>query len=158
MGAGKSSVGRRVATKLGWPRYDTDEMVKRKFGMPIAQLFAKKGEAFFRDAEAEALREIDASEPGVIVTGGGILLRKENAQRLRRLGHLIYLQADEETLFRRVSKRATRPLLQAKNPRQRLHELLQVRAPLYEKFADATIETTDLDHDGVAKKVLRFGR
>jgi shikimate kinase len=155
MGSGKSSAGRILARKTGWPRFDTDEIVSARFAMAIPEIFAEFGEEKFRDAETEALRGLPSVAPAVIVTGGGIVLRPENVELLRRLGMLVHLEADEETLFRRVSRRATRPLLQTENPRATLTELLRVRLPLYREAADFQVDTSRLTHDEVAEAVIR---
>ena len=155
MGSGKSSAGRILAQKTGWPRFDTDEIVSARFGRTIAEIFAEFGEEKFRDAETEAVKGLSAVAPGVIVTGGGIVLRPENVELLRRVGMLVHLEADEETLFRRVSRRATRPLLQTENPRATLTELLRVRLPLYRQAADFHVDTSRLTHDEVAEAVIK---
>ena len=155
MGSGKSSVGRILERKTAWPRFDTDEMVSARFGRPIAEIFADSGEEAFRNAEAEALGQLSGLAPAVIVTGGGIVLRPGNVELLRRAGKLFHLEADEETLFRRVSRRATRPLLQTENPRATLAELLRVRLPLYRQAADFQVDTSCLTHEEVAEAVLK---
>ena len=155
MGSGKSSAGRILARKTGWPRLDTDEMVAARFGRPIAEIFAEVGEEKFRDAETEALNGLAAGGPAVIVTGGGIVLRPGNVELLRRLGTVAHLQADEETLFRRVSRRATRPLLQSENPRATLGELLRIRLPIYRQAADFQVDTSRLTHEEVAEAVIK---
>ena len=154
MGAGKSAAGRRVAEQTGWPRYDTDELIIRKFGIPIAEIFATHGEREFRDAETEALRTIDSTKPAVVVTGGGIVMRKQNVDLLREIGIVVWLTADEETLFIRVSRRSNRPLLQAADPRATLVKLLAEREPLYREAADVVIDTSALTHDEVAASIL----
>ena len=155
MGSGKSSAGRILERKTGWPRFDTDEMVSARFGRPIAEIFAEVGEEKFRDAETEALNGLTTDGPAVIVTGGGIVLRPRNVEILRRLGTVAYLDADEETLFRRVSRRATRPLLQTENPRATLAELLRIRLPIYRQAADFHIDTSRLTHEEVAEAVIK---
>lgn len=155
MGSGKSSVGRLLAGKTGWPRFDTDEMVSARFGRPIPEIFAEFGEEEFRNAETEALEQLSAAPPAVIVTGGGIVLRPGNVELLRRLGKLVHLEADEETLFQRVSRRSARPLLQTENPRSTLRELLRVRLPLYRQAADFHVETSRLSHEEVAEAVIK---
>lgn len=155
MGSGKSSVGRILSQKTGWPRFDTDEIIAARFGRPIAEIFANVGEEKFRDAETEALNGLAAGAPSVIVTGGGIVLRPGNIELLRRLGRVAHLEADEETLFRRVSRRATRPLLQTENPRQTLAELLRIRLPIYRQAADFQVDTSPLTHEEVAKAVIK---
>ena len=155
MGSGKSSVGRILERKTGWPRFDTDEMVSARFGRSIPEIFAEFGEEEFRDAETEGLGQLSAVAPAVIVTGGGIVLRAGNVESMRRLGTLVHLAADEEALFRRVSRRATRPLLQTENPRVTLAELLRGRLPLYRRAADFHIETSRLTHEEVAEAIMK---
>src|SRR6478736_2561863 len=98
MGSGKSSVGRELAIRMRWPRYDTDEMIAARYGLSIAEIFARHGEEAFRDAEAEALSQVPDRQL-ILVTGGGIVLRPENVARLKRFGPVVHLTADEETLF-----------------------------------------------------------
>src|SRR2546421_5070961 len=117
MGAGKSSVGRTLARVTGLPRFDTDEMVAGRFSLSIPEIFEMHGEDKFRGAETEALRELFGKGQAIIVTGGGIVLRKENVGLLHELGTIFYLSADEGTLFARISRKPTRPLLQTPNPR-----------------------------------------
>lgn len=154
MGSGKSSVGRILEQEMGWPRFDTDELVSARLGRPIPEIFAEFGEDKFREAESEVVEELPATAPAIIVTGGGIVLRASNVQFLRRAGTLVHLEADEETLFRRVSRRKTRPLLQTENPRATLAELLRVRLPLYREAADFQVDTSRLTHQEVAAAVL----
>jgi len=155
MGSGKSSTGRALAGKTGWPRFDTDESVAARFGKDIAEIFQEFGEEKFREAETEALRELSGAAPCIIVTGGGIVLRSENVELLRRLGMIVHLEADEETLFERVSRRSTRPLLQTEDPRGSLAKLLRERQPIYRETADFEVDTTRLTHEEVAETILR---
>jgi len=154
MGSGKSSAGRILERRTGWPRFDTDEMVSARFGRPIPAIFEEFGEEEFRNAETEELGRLSGITPAVVVTGGGIVLRPGNVELLRRVGTLVHLEADEETLFRRVSRRATRPLLQTADPRATLVELLRVRLPLYRQAADVHLDTSHLTHEEVAEAVL----
>ena len=153
MGSGKSSVGRELAARTGRPRYDTDEMVAARYGLSIGKIFAQHGEEAFRAAETEALAQVP-ERPAIVVTGGGIVLRAGNVERLRRFGIVVHLTADEETLFERASRRQTRPLLQTENPRQTLSELLRVRAPVYQQVADLTIDTSELRQTEVVDRIL----
>jgi shikimate kinase len=153
MGSGKSSVGRELAARTGLPRYDTDEMVSARYGLPIAEIFAQHGEEAFRAAETEALGQVP-ERPAIVVTGGGIVLRPENVERLRRFGIIAHLLADEETLLERVSRRKTRPLLRTEDPRATLAEMLRVRGPLYHQAADLTVDTSELRHEEVADRIL----
>jgi shikimate kinase len=153
MGSGKSSVGRELAARTGLPRYDTDEMISARYGLPITEIFAHHGEEAFRAAETEALGQVPAS-PAILVTGGGIVLRPENVRLLREFGLLVNLAADEETLFSRATRRKTRPLLRTTDPRATLSAMLQVREPLYAAAADMTIDTSKLRHEEVAEAIL----
>jgi shikimate kinase len=154
MGAGKSSAGRALARKTGLPCFDTDDIVSARFGLSVTEVFARFGEEAFRDAESDALGRLPDGAPAIIVTGGGIVLRPENVARLRELGQVVSLVADEETLFSRISRRATRPLLQTADPRATLVELLRVRDPLYRAAADVRLDTSRLTHDEVADAIL----
>jgi shikimate kinase len=154
MGAGKSSVGRTLARMTGLARFDTDEMVVARFGLTIPEIFEQCGEEKFREAETEALRELSGKAQAILVTGGGIVLREENVALLRQLGPIVYLAADEETLFARISRRSTRPLLQTENPRATLRELVARRLPLYRSAADVEVDTSRLTHDEVARRIL----
>ena len=154
MGAGKSSVGRCLQRQTRLSRFDTDEMTASKLGLSIPEIFSKFGEEKFREIETQALRELDPAKAVIIVTGGGIVLRDENVDLLKRLGTVVWLEAREETLFERASRRGNRPLLQTENPRATFAELLRTRAPLYAKIADIRIDTSSLNQDDVAEMIL----
>jgi len=155
MGAGKSAAGRALARKTGLPRFETDDIVSAQFGLPIPEIFAAFGEEKFRDAETAALHQFSQEIPAIIITGGGIVLRPVNVPLLRALGTVISLEADDETLFRRISRGAYRPLLQTKNPRADLVELLRRREPLYHSAADVRLDTSRLTHEEVADAILK---
>lgn len=152
MGAGKSAVGRELARGTGLPRRDLDELIRKRFGLSIPEIFAQRGEGVFREAETELLRKLDRG--AIVVTGGGIILREENMQLLRALGRTFWLDADEATLWRRASRRSTRPLLQAPNPRDKFAELLRERMALYEAAADDRIDAAKRSVKEVAAQVL----
>ena len=144
MGAGKSSVGRCLHCRTGFGLHETDEIVASKFGMSIPQIFYRHGEEKFREAETEALRRVRAEERIIIVTGGGIVLRKENVEILKRQAVIVWLDGDEQTLFARASRKQNRPLLQTKKPRKTFSEILAARRPLYANIADIRIDTSVL--------------
>ena len=154
MGAGKSTVGRCLQGRTGFAQFDTDEMVRSKFGMPISEIFSAYSEDEFREAETEALRNLSPDQDAIIVTGGGIVLREENIDLLKRFGVVVWLEADEETLFKRASRTGNRPLLQRKNPRKAFSQMLQARLPLYSKIADIRIDTSELTDEEVAVAIL----
>jgi shikimate kinase len=154
MGAGKSSVGRLLQRRTGLARFDTDEAVAKQFDLSIPEIFSQFSEEKFRDAETEVLREFTADKSAIIVTGGGIVLREENVDLLKQLGTIVWLDADEEKLFERASRRGQRPLLQRQSPRKMFLELLRARQPLYAKAADLQVDTSVLTHDEVADMIL----
>lgn len=154
MGSGKSSVGRCLHERTTLAMVDTDEVVASKFGMPASEIFSKHGENKFREAETEVLQTLSTSEPVVIVTGGGIVLREENLGLLKRLGAVVWLEADEATLFKRASRAGNRPLLRRKNPRNAFAQMLQARLPLYAKIADICVDTSVLTDEEVAVAIL----
>ncbi|HKR52805.1 MAG TPA: shikimate kinase [Chthoniobacterales bacterium] len=142
MGAGKSAVGRELSRRIGWPRHDTDEIIRQQFGISIPNIFAQHGEPTFRDAETALLKTLRRGITGIVVTGGGIILRTRNVQLLRGMGRIVWLDADEKVLWQRVSKHSARPLLQTPDPRARFAKLLQERVPLYRSAADYRINTS----------------
>ena len=156
MGAGKSAVGRELSRRTGWPRHDTDEIIRERFGISIPDIFARHGEPVFRDAETALLKTLRRGIAGIVVTGGGIILRTENVQLLRGMGGIVWLDADEEVLWQRVSKHSTRPLLQTPDPRARFSELLRERLPLYQSAADYRINTTSNSIAQVADEIIRL--
>jgi shikimate kinase len=154
MGAGKSSVGRCLQQRTGLARLDTDEMVAAQFGIPIAQIFEKHGEERFRIAETDVLRKLAPERPAIVVTGGGIVGNTENLDLLKQLGTVVWVTADEATLFERASRRNDRPLLQQKNPRAVFSKLFRERESLYAAAADLRVDTSALTHDEVAETIL----
>lgn len=140
-GAGKSSVGRQVARRLGVVFLDSDSVIEQRIGMPIRQFFETHSEAEFRDLEAEVLAEICAGPDCVLATGGGSVLRSENRTVLHDNGVVLYLRASPDQLYRRLKTDTKRPLLQVADPLQKLRDLYAVRDPLYREVAHYTIET-----------------
>lgn len=155
MGAGKSSVGRALEKRTGLPRIDIDELVVKRAGMPIAEIFAAQGEDSFRDLETTVLNDIRPSHQAIVVCGGGIVLRDRNIEILKQIGTVVWLEAPVNVLIERASRRRTRPLLQTENPAAKLSELLAVRQPLYEKAADLRVDTEARNHHEVADVILR---
>ena len=154
LGAGKSSVGRSLHRRTGLALHDTDEIVTSNFGMSIPEIFDEHGEKKFREAETEALRSVRTEDQTIIITGGGIVLRKENVEILKRLGAIVWLDGDEETLFARASRKQNRPLLQTKNPRKTFSQILGSRRPLYANIADIRLDTSVLTDEEVAVAIL----
>ncbi len=155
MGAGKSTVGRVLARLTSWPLYDTDELVAAGFGLSISEIFATHGESAFRDAESRVLAELPI-EQAIVATGGGAVLRSGNAEALRRLGTVFYLEAEVSTLRARISEEPqSRPLLKFGAEADALSRLLAERVPLYRAAADFTVPTDSLSAAEVADQILR---
>jgi shikimate kinase len=154
MGSGKSSVGRLVAARLGFQFVDTDQLIVQKTGAQITEIFREHGEEFFRDEESRALESLQNQSGLVIATGGGIVVRESNVALLRNLGAVVWLTANEEVIFDRVSRNSKRPLVQTENPRETIRSLLALRNPLYAAAAQFTVESGGLPHDKVAEAVI----
>lgn len=154
MGTGKTSVGKVIAKKLGFKFVDVDEVIERTTGMEISEIFSKFGEPRFRDIETEMIKLITQKTGQVIATGGGVVLKDENMERLKENGVIFCLQAPENVIFERVKHTKNRPLLQVENPEEKIKELLQKRMPLYKK-ADFCIGTEGLTPEEVAEKIIK---
>ena len=154
MGVGKTCVGRCLQRRTKLALVDTDDVVASKFGISIPEIFSKYGEQGFREAETQALRELAPVRPTIIVTGGGIVLCETNVDFLKRLGVIVWLDGNEETLFERASRARTRPLLKGENPRETFTQLLQLRLPLYAKVAHVRVDTSVLTDEEVTVAIL----
>jgi shikimate kinase len=154
MGAGKTSVGRRCAERLGRPFVDTDDVVVAMTGMPFSEFFAQYGERAFRELERQAVEDVCASpQPLVIACGGGTAVDPDNRRRLRANGIVVWLRAPVSVLAARVGNGGTRPLL-AGDPEGALRRLGATREPAYEAAAHVSVDTDSLDVDEVADAVL----
>ena len=141
MGAGKSTVGRILARRLGKRFVDTDHEIEKRNGVTIPVIFEIEGEDGFRRREQEVLADLAQEKDLVLSTGGGIVLKPENREVLRNHGFVVYLNARPELLAERTKHDRTRPLLNVEDPLTRLRELYAVRDPLYREVAHASVET-----------------
>ena len=155
MGAGKSSVGRRLAARLNIPFVDADAEIEKAAGMRIADIFARHGEADFRSGEARVIARLLDGGPQVLATGGGAFMNPATRGVIQAKGISIWLSADVEVLMRRISKRKhERPLLQTADPTETLRRLLAEREPIYAQ-ADLTIQSRDLPHDAIVADIMK---
>jgi shikimate kinase len=154
MGSGKSSVGREIARRWDFRFFDTDSIIRHKYGKTIPEIFSTWGEATFREEEHLVLKRFQYSRGIILATGGGIVTQPRNLPLLRQLGVIVWLVADEGTTWLRVHRNPNRPLLQTDNPRETIRKLLSERAPLYQSIADLTIDSTGLSHSEVADRIL----
>lgn len=140
-GSGKSTVGRSLAKRLRLSFVDSDHVIEARIGCSIRDFFAREGEARFRDEEQHALADLAAGPACVLATGGGAVLREANREILRRAGHVVYLRATPEELWRRLRRDTRRPLLQVSDPQEKLRQLYAERHPLYSSIAEYVVDT-----------------
>ncbi len=139
MGAGKSAVGRELAGRLGVPFADSDAEIERAAALTIPEIFARDGETFFRDREAQVIARLLEGAPGVLAVGGGAFLREETRARIAAKGAALWLKAGLDLLWARVRRKENRPLLKTADPYGTLKALLEARAPVY-ALADLVVE------------------
>lgn len=154
MGVGKSSIGRRLASRLGIPFVDADAEIEKAAGMSVADIFAHRGEADFRNGEARVIARLLESGPQVLAAGGGAFMNVGTREAIRTKGVSIWLKADLDVLLRRISKRRNeRPLLQTGDPEETLRALLIEREPIYAQ-ADLTVYSRDVAHDSIVADII----
>lgn len=156
MCTGKTSVGKRLSERLNFEYIDTDELIETKTGLKITEIFSRYGEDYFRDIESEVVKEVSMLDNKVISTGGGVVLRKENMQNLRRNGIIVNLTAKPEIIYERLKQQpGIRPLLNKPQPLQEIKRLLNYREEFY-KDCDLKIETDTLSVDEVVVEILKY--
>lgn len=153
MGAGKSTVGRRLAQKLGLPFRDADHEIEAAAGLTIPEIFAIHGEAHFRDGERRVIARLLQEGPMVLATGGGAYMNEETRGQIAQHGISVWLRADLDVLMRRVRKRASRPLLQTSDPEGTMRQLMAERHPVY-ALADLTVDSHEVPHDRVVIDII----
>ena len=154
MGVGKSTVGRRLASRLGMKFCDADDEIEEAAGMSVSDIFATLGEAAFRDGEARVMRRLLEGRPIVLATGGGAMLNPDTRAHLKRHAVTVWLKADLSIVARRVAKRDTRPLLRGKDPVEVLKGLAEARYPIYAE-ADLVVETGGGAHAEAVEAIIR---
>jgi shikimate kinase len=153
MGAGKSTIGRRVAARLRLPFLDADTEIETAAAMSIPDIFETHGEPHFRDGEARVIARLLDGGPAVIATGGGAFMREETRNRVRDKAVSIWLKADADVIMKRVRRRSDRPLLQNPDPEGTVSRLLGEREPVY-GAADLTILSRDVPHDRIVDECI----
>ena len=154
MGVGKSSIGRRLAARLAIPFVDADAEIEKAAGMSIADIFARHGEADFRNGEARVIARLLDGGPQVLAAGGGAFMNSDTRNAIRAKGVSIWLKAEPDVLLRRISKRRNeRPLLQTADPAETLRALLVEREPVYAQ-ANLTVHSRDVSHDTIVADIM----
>ena len=153
MGAGKSTIGRRLSARLHLPFLDADTEIEAAAGMSIPDIFETHGEPHFRDGEARVIARLLDGGPAVIATGGGAFMREETRGRIRDKAVSIWLKADADIIMKRVKRRADRPLLQTADPAATIGRLIEEREPVYQR-ADLTIWSRDVPHEKIVDECL----
>ena len=155
MGAGKTTIGKQLAKRLGRRFYDSDHEIVARTGVPIPTIFEIEGEAGFRRREAQTIAELTAESGIVMATGGGVVINPENRQRLRETGWTVYLNVPPRLLYERTRHDKNRPLLQVADPLGKLEELHAQRDPFYRDVANIVIEGNQLLASGIVHHLIR---
>ena len=153
MGAGKSTIGRRLAARLRLRFVDADGEIETAAGMTIPEIFEIHGESYFRDGEARVIARLLEDGPAVLATGGGSFMREETRGRIGTRAISIWLKADADVIMRRVRRRADRPLLRTTDPAATVGRLMTEREPVYQ-HADLTIASRDVPHDKIVEECI----
>ena len=154
MGAGKSSVGRRLAEKLGFPFVDADHEIEAAAGKSISEIFADHGETYFREGERKVIARLLASGAQVLATGGGAYINDETRARIKENSVTVWLKAALPLLMKRVMKRADRPLLKSGDPEDVMRRLIDTRYPVYAQ-ADVIVDSRDVQHTQMVNEVIK---
>lgn len=155
MGAGKTTIGRSLAKRLGLNFVDSDHVIQERTGVSIPTVFEIEGEDGFRKREAQVIDDLSRMNGLVVATGGGVVLRPENRERLKASGFVIYLNVPPYTLWERTRHDKNRPLLKVANPLLRLKELYQERDPYYREVADFIVDGSRMRSQGVLQLLLK---
>ena len=154
MGAGKSSIGKRLAGRLKLSFVDADTAIEEAADMSIPEIFEKHGEPYFRSGEVRVIARLLSQGPQVLATGGGAYMNEETRQNIARTGVSLWLKGDIDVLMRRVKRRADRPLLKSEDPEAVMRKLIDERYPVY-AHADLTVISRELPHDMMVDEVLK---
>jgi shikimate kinase len=154
MGAGKTSIGRRLAEKMSLNFVDADTEIEKAAGKSIPDIFAEHGEAHFRDGERRVIARLLDNGKQVLATGGGAFMNEETRKAIKAQALSVWLKADLDVLLKRVAKRGGRPLLENRDPAEVLQNLITLRYPVYAE-ADITVESLDVQHGQMVSEVLR---
>ena len=155
MGSGKTSVGKRLSMNLKREFIDMDDFIEKREGMSVTEIFEKRGEAAFREMEAELCRRFAVPKGKIIATGGGVIKSAENTENLKKGGVIIYLSSTPERIAYNLRFDNTRPLLAGDNKEEKIAELMAAREGLYNSCADITIDVSELNLEETLKEIYK---
>ena len=155
MGAGKTTIGRRLAPRIGLPFFDADAEIEKAAGMTVSDLFARHGENSFREGEARVIKRLLEGPPQVLATGGGAMMNAETRALVKKHSISVWIKADTDTIVRRATRRGTRPLLKTGNPRETIERLLRERNDQYAE-ADIHVDTQPGPHINTVNLILEM--
>jgi shikimate kinase len=153
MGAGKTSLGRRLAARLEVPFRDADQEIETAAGLTVSEIFAKFGEPYFRDGERRVIARLLSEAPHILASGGGAFMDPDTRAAMKQNALTVWLKAPAGVLLARIKKRDTRPLLQSGDPKETIEKLLAVREPVY-ALADITLECIDESHHSAVDRII----
>jgi shikimate kinase len=156
MGAGKTTIGRKLATLLNLDFVDTDQVLEHRTGVSVSHIFEIEGERGFRERESKLFTDISAGTGQVVSTGGGLVLDRDNRKRMAASGQVVYLKATIDVLWHRLKDCKKRPLLQTENPREKVEELIATRDPVYSEVADHTIQVSSSSANRTAQRIAEL--
>ena len=154
MGAGKSTIARTLQRELGFPLVEMDDRIVQEQGMSINDIFAQYGEAHFREIESQLVVDLGKQEPSIVSCGGGVVVRPENTQNMKKSGRIVLLKASPETIFERVKNSTDRPILNGHMNVEYIAELMEKRRALYEEAADITIQTDGKTREQICEEII----
>jgi len=156
MGSGKTAVGQQLAEQLNLDYLDCDELIEKTARMSISDIFAKKGEPYFRDLETGVLETLQDYDGFVLSTGGGMVMREKNVALLKQLGPLVLLWAGPDTIYQRIRRQTHRPLLNVPDPKLEIRDILAKRAPAYNRAADHKVDTSQLNVTETVEEIKQW--
>ena len=155
MGSGKTRVGKRLSQELGIPFVDVDKAITKKMKLTVKEIFQRFGEPFYRALETMEIKSLlEDEERKVVSLGAGLPLQEQNQKLIPELGIVVYIKGSEATLLKRLEG-TNNPLLEGENPEEKVKKLLKQRDPVYQKFADITVETGIMPFEDFVKKILQ---
>lgn len=154
MGSGKTTVSIALGKALDMDVLDMDTLIEEEAGLTIPEIFDQEGEAYFRELESSILESLLPSRNRIISTGGGVVLKPSNIEKLHQIGTVVFLQANEDHVYNNVKHDTNRPLLQVEDPKSQIKQMLELRDPIYLSSADVIIQTSGKSVEHIVKEII----